>query len=310
MFKKAEYGASVAAGDKPGIRSFDRIPESWGPRISTGLADLAVIRPGPDDADAEVDAHFLLVFMSPQRRRELRLASTRTAIFDAPSGSVEIVPAGASYFSRWEHPMECVLLSLEPAQLARFAEREFDAGRIELHPLKPGTVDRTAARIASLLRDEMMRAHPPARLYIESLATAFLYHALESHSSLAEQADSSLWRGGLSPRVWRDIDGFIRANLASDMALTSLAGRAGLSYSHFLRAFRQTVGVSPHRYIMQLRAHQARHQAASSNIPLKQIAIQCGFASQSHMTTVMKSLLQVTPGEIRRQQGRPGEDQG
>lgn len=304
MAKTHEAGIPAGMGDKPGLRSFDRVPASWGPRISTGLADLAAIRPGPDDADAEADAHFLLVFQSPQRRRELRLDAARSTIFDAPAGSLEIVPAGASYFSRWQHPMECLLLSLEPARLQQFAQREFGVGRVELRALKPGTVDRTANGIAGLLRDEMRRAdHSPARLYIESLTTALMVHIVRSHSSLAEQPEAQPLRGGLSPRVWRDMEDFIRENLAADIALASLASRAGLSYSHFLRAFRQTTGVSPHRYIMQLRAYQARHQAATSRIPLKQIAAQCGFASQSHMTTVLKALLNETPGEVRRQSG-------
>lgn len=301
MLETPELSAPSPIQNETGVRSFDRIPQRWGPRFSTGFADLAVIRPGPDDADAQADAHFLLIFLSPQRGRELRLGSPRTTIFDAPSGSVEIIPAQASYFSRWQHPMECALLTMEPAQLSQFAEREFDVGRVELRPLVPGTVDRTAARIASLLRDEMLLPHLPGRLYVESLATALLFHTVKSHSSLNDQSDRKPWRGGLSPRAWRNVDSFIRENLSADMALVSLAGQIGLSYSHFLRAFRQTSGVSPHRYIMQLRVEEAQRLAASTLLPLKQISSLCGFASQSHMTTVMKSLLHTTPGEIRRQ---------
>ncbi|WP_181159951.1 AraC family transcriptional regulator [Sandaracinobacter neustonicus] len=308
---KSQGHRALVAADKPDIRSFDRIPQSWGPRlttgISTGVADLGVIRPGPDDAEAVVDAHFLITFLSPQRGRELRLASARSTTFDAPSGSVDLIPAGAGYYCRWEHPVECVLLSVAPDQLTRFAEREFDASRIELRPVVPGAVDRTAARIAGLMRDEMMQARPPGRLYMESLATALLCHTVQTHSSLAEQAASSQWKGGLPPRVWRETDEFIRENLASDMALSSLSQRAGLSYSHFLRAFRQTAGVSPHRYIMLQRAQLARELAATSRLPLKQIALQCGFANQSHMTTVMKTLLNETPGDVRRRLNfRPG----
>ena len=289
------------------FREIDLIPDDWGPKSYSSIADVALTRRGPDEVNFEVDSHFLLILLSPQTKRETKTASSRMLSFAAPAGSVEVIPSGASHYCRWDVPKENILMSVDPARLSQFAAREFDIGRIEMRPIQPGVVDRTAARIGALLRDELANASRPSRFYLESLSTALLFHMLRTHSSLADVAASDAVRGGLSPRMWRKVQGHIREGLAEDLSLPELASRAGLSYSHFLRAFRQTSGVSPHRYIMLARANKARDMAARSSMPLKQIAILCGFAGQSHMTTVMKSLLGITPGEVRRQAGRPAD---
>ena len=283
------------------FREIDLIPDDWGPKSYSSIADVALTRRGPDEVDFEVDSHFLLILLSPQTRRDTRTASSRMLSFAAPAGSVEVLPSGVSHYCRWDVPKENILMSVDPTRLLQFAAREFDVGRIEMRPIQPGVVDRTAARIGALLRNELASASPPSRFYLESLSTALLFHMLRTHASVADATASDAVRGGLSPRMWRNVQGHIRESLSADLSLPELASRAGLSYSHFLRAFRQTSGVSPHRYIMLMRANQAREMAASSRIPLKQIAILCGFAGQSHMTTVMKSLLGITPGEVRRQ---------
>lgn len=279
------------------------VPDSWGPKYYGSVADVALTRRGPDAIRFQVEAHFLLVLLTPQPRREIRMAGTRSSLFDAPAGSVEIIPAGASFEARWSVPKENLLLSIDPAQISAFAAREFDTGRIEMRPAQPATVDATATKIASLLRDCLAQPQDVSKLYVDALNTAMLLHFLRTHSSLAERQAQDRFRGGLTPRVWRDLEEFILANLASDLTLDQLAARAGLSYSHFLRAFRQTTGLSPHRFIMQHRANRARELAQSPHVPLKQVALDCGFASQSHMTTVMKALLNETPGQIRRRAG-------
>ena len=281
-------------------RDIDLVPDDWGPKSYSEIADLALTRRGPDEINFEVRSHFLLVLLTPQPKREIQLGGTRQITFDAPAGSVEIIPAGVSFKGRWGVPKENILISLDPKRLETFAAREFDSGQLEMRPVQPGLVDKAAIRIASLMRDELLHPGAPSRLYMESLSSALLLQMVRGHSSLAEQPVRGAFRGGLSTRAWRDIEDYMRANLATDMSLSELAARAGLSYSHFLRAFRQSSGISPHRYIMLLRAHHAKELAATTTVPLKQVALRCGFSSQSHMTTVMKALLNITPGEIRR----------
>lgn len=289
--------------------AIDLVPDSWGPKDYGSVADVALTRRGPDAIQFTADAHFLLVLLTPQPRREIRIGSSRPSLFAAPAGSVEIIPACADFEARWDVSKENILLSIDPERLSIFAAREFDADAIEMRPAKAGTADRTATQIAALLRDYLAQPERGmSKLYADALNTAMLLHFLRTHSSLADRPAPDRFRGGIGPGIWRDLEAFILVNLASDLTLGQLAARAGLSYSHFQRAFRQTTGLSPHRFIMLHRANRARELARSPYLPLKQIALDCGFSSQSHMTTVMKALLNQTPGEIRREAGVPSDD--
>jgi AraC-like DNA-binding protein len=107
------------------------------------------------------------------------------------------------------------------------------------------------------------------------------------------------FRGGLPPRVRRQVREFIEAHLERTIALRELAGIARLSISHFARAFRQSEGLSPHDYLMQRRATRAQDLLASTDLPLSEIAIACGFADQSHFSRRFKERLGITPSRYR-----------
>ena len=111
--------------------------------------------------------------------------------------------------------------------------------------------------------------------------------------------DPQLFRGGLPPGVRRRVHEFIEAHLEKSIALRELAGIARLSSSHFARAFRQSAGVSPHDYLMQRRVARAQDLLGSTDLPLSEIAIACGFADQSHFSRRFKERLGITPSRYR-----------
>lgn len=279
-------------------RAIDIIPDIRGPKSYGELADVALTRCGPNAICFVSEAHFLIIALAPQ---DAGVADERSSVFQAPAGSIEVIPAGTPFRACWDTPHEIILLAVPPERLQAFAAQEFPDQTLALAPLSPRLPDQTALQIARLMRDCLARPQEPNSRYMDSLKIALLLHMISAYSAAAEAAPRTLFRGGLPPRVWRRMEAHIAEHLAEDMQLADLAAAAGLSYSHFLRAFRQTSGMSPHRYIMLQRSQRARELAASTALPLKQVAIQCGFANQSHMTTVMRSLLSDTPARIRRQ---------
>ena len=80
-----------------------------------------------------------------------------------------------------------------------------------------------------------------------------------------------------------------------------MAVAVGLSKPHFVRLFRNTIGTSPHRYVVLKRIERARLLIGSTDVPLVDIALDVGFASQSHFTRIFREVVGVTPGEIRKQ---------
>ena len=92
---------------------------------------------------------------------------------------------------------------------------------------------------------------------------------------------------------------FVDGHLGKEISLDDLADAAGLSRRHFARSFRQELGETPHRWLMQQRLEKAKEQLAETNASLCEIAESCGFSSQSHLTTALKQSAGMTPHRWR-----------
>jgi AraC-like DNA-binding protein len=79
-------------------------------------------------------------------------------------------------------------------------------------------------------------------------------------------------------------------------SLGALAGEAGMSRFHFIRAFAREYGRTPYAYVMERRVHEAR-RLLDSGARIVDAALACGFADQSHLTRHFKRIVGVTPGE-------------
>jgi AraC family transcriptional regulator len=93
---------------------------------------------------------------------------------------------------------------------------------------------------------------------------------------------------------------YIESGIDQDLRLKTLADIAGMSVYHFSRRFRETVGRSPHAYVLARRMARARAMLSRNDIPLAQVALACGFASQALFTTAFHRSLGITPGSYRR----------
>jgi AraC family transcriptional regulator len=89
-------------------------------------------------------------------------------------------------------------------------------------------------------------------------------------------------RGGLTARKKRVLKTHIEEHLDATLKNSDLAMLAGLSESHFCRAFKDSFGDSPHRYILRLRIEHARQLLLTTDLSLGRIGIDCGLSDQAH----------------------------
>jgi AraC-like DNA-binding protein len=93
----------------------------------------------------------------------------------------------------------------------------------------------------------------------------------------------------------------IDARLDGDLSVAEVATYCGLSTSRFAQAFKTTTGVTPHRWLTERRVDRAKGLLLRRSIvPLAHIAVECGFADQSHFTHVFTAVVGAAPGEWRR----------
>lgn len=103
------------------------------------------------------------------------------------------------------------------------------------------------------------------------------------------------WYGALKKAI-----AYIDAHYKEKIPLTTLAAIAGMGSSTFRRVFTELLAISPGEYISTIRVNHARKLLAETSLTVEQIAAECGFFDQSHMTKTFKSLRCVTPGKYRR----------
>lgn len=88
---------------------------------------------------------------------------------------------------------------------------------------------------------------------------------------------------------------YLESNFASAVKLDDLSNECGLSPFHLIRSFRDAIGMTPHAYLMQVRANRARAMLVEGD-PISSVAYRCGFVDQSHLTRTFKRIFGVTPG--------------
>ena len=166
-------------------------------------------------------------------------------------------------------------------------------------PVGTGLDDPVMRGLTAALQPAFARPEQANPLFVEHVTLAVGIHLAETYCGA--RAEPRPRRGGLAPWQQKRAKDILAAHLDGDLSLTSLARQCGLSTAHFSRAFRQSVGVPPHQWLMQRRVDHARELLASSPLSLSDIALACGFAGQSHFTRVFTRRVGLSPGAWRRQ---------
>jgi AraC-like DNA-binding protein len=104
----------------------------------------------------------------------------------------------------------------------------------------------------------------------------------------------------LTPGMRRKIEDHIETHLDVSLCVTRLAEMAGLSHSHFSRAFRNTLQMTPHRYVMWRRLLRAQELIKQSDLRLTEIALRTGFSDQSHLCHHFRRMVGQSPARFRR----------
>lgn len=155
-------------------------------------------------------------------------------------------------------------------------------------------------RLGNALLPAFEQPNQANRLFVDHVCMALCAHVICAFGGY-ERGQLSHARGGLSPRQERIAKEIMHSNLDGEVPLEELARACGLSIGHFARAFRNTTGLPPHRWLLQRRLEKAKQEMCNTDASLADIALECGFADQSHFTRVFARAFGSSPGAWRRQ---------
>ena len=108
-------------------------------------------------------------------------------------------------------------------------------------------------------------------------------------------------RGGLTRRQLRQVKEFIDAHISNEIAISDLAVVAGLSQFHFIRAFKDSVGLSPYQYVLSERVRRARGLLSNFDLSIAEVAFSVGFSDASQLNRVFRKFVGLTPTAFRRE---------
>lgn len=174
--------------------------------------------------------------------------------------------------------------------------------------------DKRLERLVRLVR-QLDAHHGPAQPRPHALA-APLYVDYLKHATLAcwaEHQAADRWHrnaSALPEPTRRVITDYVDSVLTQGIGIDELAALAGYSEAQFMRRFKATFDMPPHRYILARRVDRAKQLMQSSDMTLTAIAQQLGFASHAHFTTAFKLRTGTTPSAFRRQPAPQGADRG
>jgi len=136
-----------------------------------------------------------------------------------------------------------------------------------------------------------------------SLVTDGILNAIAAILSNADASriDDQAARISLTPAKLRRVVDFIESRLGDQIQLDDIAAQAELSPFHFSRVFKLTTGETPYHYLRARRIERARKMLLDDKVPLAQLSLECGFASQSHFTAAFTREIGMSPGRFRRQ---------
>jgi transcriptional regulator GlxA family with amidase domain len=113
------------------------------------------------------------------------------------------------------------------------------------------------------------------------------------------QFSTALSLQGSDRKQIEDVCSWALDNPGHDLAVEKLASRAGMSPRHFARVFLKDTGMTPARFVEQLRVETARRRLEESSDKLEKIADDCGFGSSQSLRRSFLRVLHVPPHEYR-----------
>ncbi|WP_448095948.1 helix-turn-helix domain-containing protein [Luteibacter yeojuensis] len=212
-----------------------------------------------------------------------------------PPGHTIVIDLAEPFDVSWSCPLNAVA-----AYLPRQAIFEGRKG-LETHSVKVDAVldDDLLGAIMACLRHAAGPANPREfDMFNRQLLAAVCSCLARVHSTPMDEP--RLLNAGLPEEQLRSALGYILQNLDVPVSMHEVAALCGLSYRYFCRAFKASMGASPHDWAMATRVDRAKRLMQDPSLRLSDIALAVGFCDQSHFNRVFTRFSACTPGEWRR----------
>jgi AraC-like DNA-binding protein len=206
-----------------------------------------------------------------------------------PPGSLWIQPANQAFSFRVDVLAKWCGVVVEPAKLKALVGTD--------SAVEPaiGLQDEILSPVMHAICSEVLSGGGSGARFADAMTTVIATQLLRLFG-----AANAAPKGGITGRQLRLVIDHIDAHLEHEIAVAGLAQIAGLSEAHFARAFKQTAGQSPHKFVTERRLERAKRLLADTPDSLIQIALACGFADQAHFSRSFTQAFGIAPSALRK----------
>lgn len=225
--------------------------------------------------------------------------STGRALHASVAGHhVSVIPAEQPHQVHWQRRAELLMLFIAPQRIDDAASSlgiDYQPQILECY----SALDPFIRELGRALAADCRRGRPLQQLYLDAVSCVLASHLVRHYSQTRVTSDGPA--GGLPKHLLRRTVEFIHTNLTRNLALEDIAQASGLSPYHFSRLFKRSTGIGPHGYVMSARVARAKELLSYSERTIADVALDAGFADQSHFTDVFRKRTGTTPKLYRQQ---------
>ena len=286
------------------VRPLEVAKDEWAvTRQSMQIEGLMVLHnlnlPGEVRLSGGFTEHLLAVQLGYEKRQITSIAGQE---YDGVMrrGEFLLFPHQMPLSHAWKTANPCLIFIFDPLFLVRVARETncFNANKIELLPVLKN-YDPQIKSIALFFLQEMLSKQWGSQLYYESLANLLAIHLLRQYCVFEPKLRE--YKGGLSPKKLQQAIDFIHDNLEQKLTLDEMAKQLNLSTFYFCELFKKSTGVPPYTYVLQQRVQRAKQLLKKQNKTISDIALECGFASHTHLNKHFRKFTGLTPKQYRKQ---------
>ena len=219
-----------------------------------------------------------------------------------PPGSTTITPGGADFSiqtSSQGEQYDTMHIYVRDEHIREIHAEMFASSAAITLPPRVGAMDKMLQTIALEIWKMLETPWPADGVYAETLSRAAAGCLVRNYIS-GRPLDSERQRKLTPQQCDRAIE-YIEERLSDGLTLAGIAKAAGVSTARLNSEFRRTMNLAPYQYVLNARVKRANYLLISTELPLAEIAVQCGFGNQQHMTRMVRRMTGRTPGAIRRE---------
>ena len=286
-------GGAVSSGDSEGAEPDSQEGRRGASLVARAAETMFALHPPDGRAFAYRDHRFLLLIPFAASLADVKTGAGRTERVRFRRGALLMLDPGTALQVEAAEPAEFLVIAFEPALVASLAASG-------TRPWQPAPVrdllDPAIVALATELRRAMLADPASSTDYLDMLGRTLLVrvgcHMLED---IVEDAAREALSPGKLARIMQYIDAHLHERISAEV----LAQMAGLSRSHFSRAFQRMTGDPPQRFILKRRVCRARDLLSGGDAPIAQIAFRSGFSSQAHLSSAFREDVGTTPSRYR-----------